>query len=173
MNKLLTTLISVLLIASVVVLAQEKKGNAEFDVLNYKIEADLNPAEQKLRGRAEVTLVPQTETRSVVFEMNGSLTITKVTMKSGAPMATAPVITTTAPPKPATPAGQRKTVTPATKIAPAPVPATTAPGNLQFIQDSRESMNVRVDLGGVVQAKSTITLVFEYEGALESAQGGT
>ncbi len=177
MNKLLTALLSVLLVIGVVisgaVLAQEKKGNAEFDVQNYKIEADLNPAEQKLRGRAEVTLVPQTETRSVVFEMNGSLTITKVTLKSGAPMVAAPVNATVIPPKPAIPVSPRKTVTPAINTASTkPAPAVPASNNLQFVQDNRENMNVRVDLGGVVPAKSTVTIVFEYEGALESAQGG-
>src|SRR5262249_1732285 len=44
--------------------------------------------------------------------------------------------------------------------------------DLQFIQDNRENMNVRVDLGNVVPAGQPVTLSFEYEGALESAQGG-
>ncbi|MEK7832839.1 MAG: M1 family aminopeptidase, partial [Acidobacteriota bacterium] len=43
---------------------------------------------------------------------------------------------------------------------------------LQFIQDAKENMNVRIDLGSVAKAGQPVTLVFEYEGALESAQGG-
>src|SRR5262249_26019235 len=33
-------------------------------------------------------------------------------------------------------------------------------------------MNVRIDLGAVAPANQPVTLAFEYEGALESAQGG-
>jgi aminopeptidase N len=47
-----------------------------------------------------------------------------------------------------------------------------AQDGLQFIQDNRENMNVRIDLGEVVTAKQPMTLAFEYEGALESPQGG-
>ncbi len=170
----------------------QQKGQVEFDVQHYKIEAELLPAEQKLRARAEVTFVPQAETRSAVFEMNGSLTISKVTLKSSLvppttstalppkPTNTPPALTrqtqaarpgqkpspTTATPKPATPA-PKTTTTPATATT-----ATTPPGDLQFVQDNRENMNVRVDLGSVVPAKQPITIVFEYEGALESPQGG-
>ena len=48
--------------------AQAQKGGADFDVQHYKIDAELIPAEQILRARAEVRFVPQTETRSVVFD---------------------------------------------------------------------------------------------------------
>ena len=168
MKKLITGLCVTVLTIGAAAIAQDKKASVEFDVQNYKIEADLAPAEQKLRGRAEVTFVPQSETRSVVFEMNGSLIITKVTLKAGAiPKVTTPPPTTPAPttrpgikkPAPATPTATTSTTT-------------GTQGGLQFIQDSRESMNVRVDLGSVVVAKQALTLIFEYEGVLETAQGG-
>ncbi len=169
----------------------QQKGQVEFDVQHYKIDAELLPAEQKLRARAEVTFVPQAETRSAVFEMNGSLTISKVTLK---PSLASPTISAL-PPKPtnAPPAltrqpqtarpGQKTSPTTATPKLATPAPkttttaatattATTPPGDLQFVQDNRENMNVRVDLGSVVPAKQAITIVFEYEGALESPQGG-
>ena len=178
MKKLLYGLVGLMLTLSAVVWAQDKKNSVDIDVQHYKIEADLNPAEQKLRARAEVSFIPQAETRSVVFEMNGSLTITKVTLTAGAPVITPlPSASTPAPPppqrRPATPAA-----TPAKKVAAQPAPtgnkptAATATAGLQFVQDNRENMNVRVDLGGMVPAKQPITLVFEYEGALESPQGG-
>ncbi len=184
--------VSVLCVVGLTISAalSQQKGQVEFDVQHYKIDAELLPAEQKLRARAEVTFVPQAETRSAVFEMNGSLTISKVTLKySFVPPATTSAI----PPKPTNPAtpptltrqgqaptGQKPALTPAAPKPTAPAPkttttattATTPPGDLQFVQDNRENMNVRVDLGSVVPAKQPITIVFEYEGALESPQGG-
>ena len=187
MKKFVSVLCVVALTISVAL--SQQKGQVEIDVQHYKIEAELLPAEQKLRARAEVTFVPQSETRSAVFEMNGSLTISKVTLK---PSLASPTISTL-PPKPTntTPAltrqaqstrpGQKpspttatpKPTTPAPKSStPAATSTTTPPGDLQFVQDNRENMNVRVDLGSVVPAKQPITIVFEYEGALESPQGG-
>ncbi len=172
--------VSVLCVVGLTISAalSQQKGQVEFDVQHYKIEAEVLPAEQKLRARAEVTFIPQAETRSAVFEMNGSLTISKVTLKSGfVPPANPPKATATPPaltrPTQTRP-GQKaataapKPTTPAPKSA---APATTA-SDLQFVQDNRENMNVRVDLGSVVPAKQPITIVFEYEGALESPQGG-
>ena len=187
MKKFVSVLCVVALTISVAL--SQQKGQVEIDVQHYKIDAELLPAEQKLRARAEVTFVPQSETRSAVFEMNGSLTISKVTLK---PSLASPTISTL-PPKPTntTPAltrqaqstrpGQKpspttatpKPTTPAPKSStPAATSTTTPPGDLQFVQDNRENMNVRVDLGSVVPAKQPITIVFEYEGALESPQGG-
>lgn len=154
-----------LALAGGAVLAQ--KGATDFDVQHYKIDAELIPSAQLLRGRAEVRFVPQSDTRSVVFEMNGSLTISRIT-RADAPA----VATTTA----AAPAARAQNLKPAAhKSKEASVTAAAAqlaPGELQFIQDNRENMNVRVDLGNVVPAAQPVTLVFEYEGALESPQGG-
>jgi tetratricopeptide (TPR) repeat protein len=157
--------------------ARAQKGATDYDVQHYKIDAELVPSAQLLKARAEVKFVPQAETRSVIFEMNGSLTISRIT-RAGAPAAaSAPTDATrvsftdpknrgqnpgkAAPPKPKEGAPKE-----------AAAPAQTGAGDLQFIQDNRENMNVRVDLGAVVPAKEPVTLVFEYEGALESAQGG-
>lgn len=48
-------------------------GGARFDVTSYRIEAQLNPDEHTLRAGADITFVPQDATRSIVFELNGSL----------------------------------------------------------------------------------------------------
>ncbi|HEV2664413.1 MAG TPA: M1 family aminopeptidase, partial [Blastocatellia bacterium] len=138
-----------------------QKGASDIDVQHYKIDAELVPASQLLKARAEVRFVPQSETRSVVFEMNGSLTISRITRvdpsAATTPGAGAPVGRGLSP-KPTPP-----------KANASPQPATDG---LQFIQDNRENMNVRIDLGNVVPAKQPVTLAFEYEGALESPQGG-
>ncbi len=162
--------------------AQAQKGAADFDVQHYKIDAELIPAEQILRARVEVRFVPQTETRSVVFEMNGSLKISNITRTDVPLPAVGP-----GPVAVRQPASDAKA-----RAAKDSKPAIPKPGSaknnlakddqakdagqeasgLQFIQDQRENMNVRVDLGTVAPARLPITLVFEYEGVLESPQGG-
>jgi len=44
-----------------------------FDVTNYRIEAQLIPDQHTLRAGADVTVTPLEATRSLVFELNGSL----------------------------------------------------------------------------------------------------
>ena len=51
---------------------------SRFDVTNYHIEAQLIPDQHILRAGADVTFVPQEATRSVVFELNGSLHVDSV-----------------------------------------------------------------------------------------------
>ena len=48
---------------------------ARFDVNNYRIIAELNPAQHLLTATADVTFTPLDNTRSVVFELNGSLKV--------------------------------------------------------------------------------------------------
>jgi tetratricopeptide (TPR) repeat protein len=148
--------------------AQAQK-NSEFDVQHYKIDAELIPASQLLRARAEVTFVPQAETRSVVFELNGSLVISRITLKSGAPQPTVAVVNQLTS-QPAPRGAQKPQIKP--KVSAVPSQAAPKTAELQFIQDRSENMNVRIDLGGMMPARQPVTLVFEYEGALESAQGG-
>lgn len=50
-------------------------GGTRYDVTNYRIEAQLNPEEHTLRAGADITLIPQEATRSIVFELNGSLKV--------------------------------------------------------------------------------------------------
>jgi len=52
--------------------AQTAPGS-RYDVSNYRIEVQLNPDEHTMRAGADITFVPQDATRSVVFELNGSL----------------------------------------------------------------------------------------------------
>lgn len=58
---------------------------SRFDVTNYRIEVQLSPDEHTLRAGADVTFVPQDATRSVVFELNGSLHVDSVE-KDGKPL---------------------------------------------------------------------------------------
>ncbi|HEX8290175.1 MAG TPA: hypothetical protein VF570_00385, partial [Pyrinomonadaceae bacterium] len=51
---------------------------ARFDVNNYRIVVELNPAQHLLTAAADVTFTPLDNTRSVVFELNGSLKVESV-----------------------------------------------------------------------------------------------
>ncbi len=149
-----------------------QKGATDFDVQHYKIDAEMAPSSQVLKARAEVKFVPLSETRSVIFEINGSLTIKRITRADAAgatSAATDPARASSTDVKGRVQTANR-TVPQRPKEAAAPTPSDT--DGLQFIQDNRENMNVRIDLGNVVPAKQPVTLVFEYEGALESPQGG-
>ncbi len=158
--------------------ARAQEPSVNIDVQHYVIDAQLVPSEQLLRARADVVFVPAGETRSAVFELNGSLAVKRITRVAGPVMAT-----TTTPPAGSTPSrketSQKKSSSSTGNQSGQSNPSaarvrtqSAQPGELQFIQDNRESMNVRVDLGTVVPAGRPVTLRFEYEGALESAQGG-
>ena len=58
---------------------------SRFDVTNYRIEAQIIPDQHLLRAGADVTFVPLDATRSVVFELNGSLKIEGIE-KDGQPL---------------------------------------------------------------------------------------
>lgn len=62
------------LLFSVTATAQQA-GRARFDVTNYRIEAQLVPDQHLLRAGADVTFTPLDATRSIVFELNGSLKV--------------------------------------------------------------------------------------------------
>ena len=57
---------------------QAQQAGSRYDVTNYRIEAQLVPAEHLLRAAADVTFTPLEATRSVVFELNGSLKVESV-----------------------------------------------------------------------------------------------
>ena len=61
----------------VVARAQTVPGS-RYDVTNYRIDVQLSPDEHLLRAGADVTFVPLDTTRSVVFELNGSLHVDSV-----------------------------------------------------------------------------------------------
>src|SRR5437667_4591001 len=57
---------------------QQPVTGARYDITNYRIEVQLSPNEHTLRAGADVTFVPLDATRSVVFELNGSLHVDNV-----------------------------------------------------------------------------------------------
>jgi aminopeptidase N len=64
---------------------QAAPTGSRFDVTGYRIEAQLIPAEHLLRAAADVTFTPLEATRSVVFEINGSLKVEAVE-RNGKPL---------------------------------------------------------------------------------------
>jgi tetratricopeptide (TPR) repeat protein len=52
-----------------------QQAASRFDITNYRIEAQLIPDQHMLRAGADVTVIPQEPTRSLVFELNGSLKV--------------------------------------------------------------------------------------------------
>lgn len=55
-----------------------QQAASRFDVTNYRIEAQIIPDQHILRAGADVTFVPLDATRSVVFELNGSLKVEQI-----------------------------------------------------------------------------------------------
>src|SRR5258705_2114656 len=51
---------------------------SRFDVTNYRIEAQIIPEQHMLRAGADITFTPLDATRSVVFELNGSLHVESI-----------------------------------------------------------------------------------------------
>ncbi len=71
------TFLAVLALASAAVAQQPapQQAASRFDVTNYRIEAQLIPDQHMLRAGADITVVPLEPTRSLVFELNGSLKV--------------------------------------------------------------------------------------------------
>ena len=163
-------------LSSLIIWAQTASTRTALDVTDYKIVAEVLPETNTLRVTADVTLIPLQETRTLAFELNGSLKVESVTRERG--FSTMPAtVTTTAP-------AQSATANPAAKNAPAKamaIPkssstgATTAPV-ITFVQDQvgvgELGPSVRVDLGEFIPANTPITLRFKYSGALVTAEGG-
>ena len=55
-----------------------QQAATRFDVTNYRIEAQLIPEQHMLRAGADITVIPQDATRSMVFELNGSLHVESI-----------------------------------------------------------------------------------------------
>ncbi len=130
--------------------AQQVKRSA-FDVTNYKMDVQILPSENRMNATVDVYFTPKEETRSVTFELNGSLKVEEITRQNAA-SPTAPLI----------------------KGKPAPKPA--AANSVTFVQDqvgvSDLGPSVRVDLGEMVAAGTPVVLRFKYNGVLTTAQGG-
>src|SRR6185295_2879012 len=71
--------VAVALFLSISAQAQQPPvAGSRFDVVNYRMEVQLHPEDHTLRAGADVTFVPQEATRSVVFELNGSLHVDNI-----------------------------------------------------------------------------------------------
>lgn len=129
-----------------------------FDVTNYKMDVQLSPVENKLQALADVTFTPQQETRSVTFELNGSLKVETVT-RVGATSVSTPSTSVASP-----------------KTKPAATQPTSAQPQVTFVQDqvgvSDLGPSVKIDLGENVAANTPVTLRFKYAGTLVTPEGG-
>src|SRR2546430_8977684 len=70
--------VTTLCLGSTAFAQQQPVAGARYDITNYRIEVQLSPSEHTLRAGADVTFVPLDSTRSVVFELNGSLHVDSV-----------------------------------------------------------------------------------------------
>jgi tetratricopeptide (TPR) repeat protein len=161
MKKLVQAALSTAVIVAAMCVsgAAQQVKRTPFDITNYVMDVTLQPAENKLAAVVDVTFAPQEDTRSVVFELNGSLKVDGITRVDAATV----------------PASQR----PPKKTATAPAattPAAATPGQITFVQDqvgvSDIGPNVRIDLGDDVAKGTVVTLRFKYSGILNTAQGG-
>ncbi|MBA4184476.1 MAG: hypothetical protein H0X49_10770, partial [Acidobacteria bacterium] len=120
-----------------------------FDVSSYQMDVQLVPDENKLNATVDVNFTPAEDTRTVSFELNGSLKIESITRQNS--------FSATALPK--------------TKTA-----VTSTPGQVTFVQDqtgvSDLGPSVRIDLGEIVIKGTPVTLRFRYGGVLNSPSGG-
>lgn len=158
MNKIIRNVFQaavVLTVLSIPTLAQQVK-RAAFDVTNYVMDVSLLPFDRKINATVDVSFTPLEDTRSVSFELNGSLKIDSITR-----------LEKTAPP-PAKPAPKTPVKT---------IPPTVAPQNpITFVQDQTNSTDlgphVRIDLGDIVVKGTPVVLRFTYNGILDGPAGG-
>ena len=127
-----------------------------FDVKSYQIDAQLVPIENKLVATADIIFVPLEDTRSVSFEMNGSLKIDTISrVDLAVPGATVK-----------TPVGKGKATTTSPVLA----------GAITFVQDqvgvSDLGPSVRIDLGEQLTKGIPVKLRFKYSGVLNTPSGG-
>ncbi|HKN85076.1 MAG TPA: M1 family aminopeptidase [Pyrinomonadaceae bacterium] len=88
--KLIPSVLPVLIVLTLALSAKSQQpapqqAASRFDVTNYRIEAQIIPDQHLLRAGADVTFVPLDATRSVVFELNGSLKVESIE-KDGKPL---------------------------------------------------------------------------------------
>ncbi len=145
-------LLTVLLIP---IIAQQVK-RAPFDVTNYVMDVSLVPTERRINATVDVSFTPLEETRSVSFELNGSLKVDSITRLDKANAAV---------------------VTPSTKTPSKSLPVKAAPQSpVTFVQDQTNSTDlgphVRIDLGEDVVKGTQVVLRFKYSGILDGPAGG-
>lgn len=130
-----------------------------FDVTNYRMDVQLLPDENKLNATVDVDFTPLEDTRTVSFELNGSLRVETITRQNALVSTTATTTTTTT-----------------TKGKTTPTKTSTTQNQVTFIQDqvgvSDLGPSVKVDLGDTVTKGTPVTLRFKYSGVLVNPQGG-
>ena len=145
----------VLTVLSISGFAQQVK-RTPFDVTNYVMDVTLVPSERRLNATVDVAFTPLEDTRSVAFELNGSLKIDSITRVGSGSMPAAS--------------------TPKSGTKPLPKPAATPQGGITFVQDqagvSDIGPSVRIDLGDTVAKGTPVVLRFKYSGILDTASGG-
>src|SRR5439155_10152148 len=93
MKKFIKSVFKTAVIASLLslpVFAQVVK-RTPFDVTNYVMDITLVPAERKINATVDVSFTPLEDTRSVSFELNGSLKIDTITRLDKSAPAAQPV----------------------------------------------------------------------------------
>ncbi|MEP7149273.1 MAG: M1 family aminopeptidase [Acidobacteriota bacterium] len=156
MNRLfrISLQIAVVFVLSTAAFAQQSKRTL-FDVTNYVINAELSPIDNKINAVADVTFVPGETTRSVAFELNGSLKVDEITrVGASTPMAN-----------------------PTKSKSAKPAVASSSSDSVTFVQDqaggsSDLGPHVRIDLGTDVNKGTPVTLRFRYSGILNLPTGG-
>lgn len=120
---------------------------ARFDVVNYRIEANLQPSANRLQTVADVTFTPLEDTRSITFELNGSLKVESVSRVGAA------------------------TIPQTGKVN---IP--TEKSQVTFVQDQAGTSSlgptVRVEFPNSLRTGETVTLRFQYGGTLLTPEGG-
>ncbi|CAN5625841.1 hypothetical protein BH10ACI3_BH10ACI3_01700 [soil metagenome] len=159
MKKIIKSVIRaavVLSVLSIPTLAQQIK-RTPFDVTNYVMDVTLAPADRKLTATVDVAFTPLEDTRSVSFELNGSLKVDTITRIG---YVAAPVVA--APTKPG--------------VKPTPRPPAATQNAITFVQDQSNSTDlgphVRIDLGETVAKGTPVVLRFKYSGVLDGPSGG-
>jgi len=159
MKKFITNAFKIAAIASLFSLsavAQQIK-RTPFDVTNYMMDISLVPSERKLNATVDVTFTPLEDTRSVSFELNGSLKIDTISRLNRTPGGV------TSPPS----------RTPVRTTTPNPSSGTNA---ITFVQDQSNASDlgphVRIDLGETVSKGVPVVLRFKYSGILDGPAGG-
>ena len=153
-NRFRTAFVAVSLLAfcSLTAFSQQVR-RTPFDVTNYVMDVQLQPTDRRLSATVDVTFVPQEDTRTVSFEMNGSLKIDSITRVGGNGAAVTPA-----------PKGKQ------------PAASTTSSGTITFVQDQAGTSDlgpsVRIDLGESVVKGTPATLRFKYAGVLDTPAGG-
>jgi aminopeptidase N len=152
-NKFFFQVFGLTLLFSSAIFAQQAQ-RAPFDVKNYVMDVQLEPGENKLNATVDVNFIPLADTRSVTFELNGSLKVESIsrlnTYTSNTPVSS-----------------------PKTKSVNTVPPSQN---QITFVQDqvgvSDLGPSVKIDLGETIMKGTPVTLRFKYGGVLVTPSGG-